>query len=85
MINHGRVYSSSLPEEMEITATRVFINSNVEPYTEEFDETTIEGYAYDCISYGKDEYLTTVALSNIHAIAELTDELQATKIILGVD
>lgn len=85
MINYGRVKSSNRPEELEITETSVFIASNIEEYEEELEGKTISGYEYDYTAYGKDEYLTTVALQNIQAIEELQDELEATKILLGVD
>ena len=73
MINYGRVKSSTRPEQMEITATSVFIASNITEYTEDFDGITVNGYEYDYVGYDKDEYLTTVALSNVRAINELTD------------
>lgn len=85
MINYGRVKSSKRPEEMEITGTSVFIASNIEEYQVTIDGQTINGYEYDYVGYDKDEYLTTVAISNMHAINELQDELEATKILLGVD
>lgn len=85
MINYGRVKSSTRPEPMEITATSVFIASNITEYTEDLDGITVNGYEYDYVGYDKDEYLTTVALDNVRAINELMDELQAAKIILGVD
>ena len=85
MTNYVRVISSNRPEKLEITGTSVFIASNIEEYEEEIEDVVIHGYEYDYIAYEKDEYLTTVAIQNMHAITELQDELEATKILLGVD
>ena len=85
MINYGRVRSSNRPEELEITDTSVFIASNIEEYSNTYDGITVNGYEYDYVAYTKDEYLTTVAIQNMHAITELQDELEATKILLGVE
>ena len=85
MINYGRVKSSNRPEELEITDTSVFIASNIEEYSNTYDGITVNGYEYDYVAYTKDEYLTTVAIQNMHAITELQDELEATKILLGVE
>lgn len=85
MINYGRIKSSIYPSEFEVTDTSVIIASNIEEYSQDFDGQIIHGYEYDYIVYDKDEYLTTIALENAHAITELQDELEATKIILGVE
>ena len=75
MTDYGRIKGSVRPESMEITNTSVFIASNITEYEEDLDGTIIHGYEYNYVQYNKDEYLTTVALSNIRAIEELTDEL----------
>ena len=85
MINYGRIKSSVYPSEFEVTATSVIIASNIEEYTQDFDGQIVNGYEYDYIVYDKDEYLTTVAVENARAIAELQDQLAATKVILGVE
>ena len=74
MINYGRQRGKTNPPEIEMTATSVFIASNVSPYTKIYDGRTEEGYEYDYVEYTKDEY-----------IAELAQELKAAKILLGVD
>lgn len=81
MINYGRVRGAEVPQNIEITNTAVYIASNIEPYTEDIDDKTVTGYEYDYIQYSKDEYL--LILSERNEI--LSDELQATKIILGVE
>jgi len=85
MTDYGKVCGASRPQEIEITATSVFIASNIEEYTEEIDGETISGFKYDYVGYTKDEYLSTVAIANANAIKELADELAAAKILLGVE
>lgn len=85
MISYGRVKSSSRPKEFEVTANAVMIASDIQEYEQDFDGYKVTGYEYNYVSYDKDEYLTTVAQSNVQAINDLSDELEATKIILGVE
>lgn len=85
MKNYGKVHGTSRPQEIEITATSVFVASNIEEHTKEIEGKTIQEYVYDYIGYGKDEYLSTVAIANANAIKELSDELAAAKILLGVE
>lgn len=81
MINLGRVRSNDKPQEIQITNSSVFIASNIQPYEETIDEHYMNGFEYDLIQYSKDEYLLLLAKQN----NELMDELQATKILLGVE
>lgn len=81
MINYGRVRGAEVPQNIEITSTAVYIASNIEPYTENIDDKTVTGYEYDYTQYSKDEYLLILSERN----ETLSDELQATKIILGVE
>lgn len=81
MINYGRVRGAEVPQNIEITNTAVYIASNIEPYTENIDDKTVTGYEYDYTQYSKDEYLLILSERN----ETLSDELQATKIILGVE
>lgn len=82
MINYGTTYSASRPKSIEMTANKVFVASNIQPYetTGENDD-LIQGYFYDFKEYDKDEYIQMMTQS----ITNLEDELTATKIILGVD
>lgn len=82
MTNYGTTYSASRPQPIEMTTTKVFVASNIQPYetTNENDE-LVQGYSYDFIEYDKDEYIQIMTQS----ISNLEDELAATKIILGVD
>lgn len=81
MKNYGVIYGTTEPQPIEITATSVFIASNVEPYEEQIDNTTISGYKYNYTEYTKDEYL----LQQSNNIAELQEELAAAKVLLGVE
>lgn len=81
MINHGIQYSSTEPAEVEMTDQFVFVAKNITPYSKEIEEHTISGYQYEYIQYTKDEYL----LQQNAKMAQLEQELQAAKILLGVD
>ena len=81
MKDYGVIYGTVEPQPIEITATSVFIASNVEPYEEEVGEHTVSGYKYNYKEYSKDEYLLQQAAS----IASLQEELAAAKVLLGVE
>ncbi len=84
MTNFGRVYSENRPKEIEITSSSVFVASNITPYEKEIDDEIIKGYEYDYVSYTKDEYILNLYNLN-KTIKDLEDELEATKILLGVE
>ena len=81
MINYGKTYSSTKPQAVTMTATNVFVANNIEPYAKEVDGYTESGFKYDYISYTKDEYL----MAQNEKMAELEQQLEAAKILLGVD
>ncbi len=81
MISYGKIRSGSRPKEVDMTASQVFIATNIEPYTIEIDGVEESGYQYDYVGYTKDEYL----LEQTNKITQLEQELQAAKILLGVD
>lgn len=81
MISYGKIHSGSRPKEVDMTASQVFIATNIEPYTLEIDGKTESGYQYDYVGYTKDEYL----LEQTNKITQLEQELQAAKILLGVE
>lgn len=84
MINYGKVKSSIRPQEIEITTDKVFVASNIEEYEDNIDNRIVNGYQYDCICYSKDEYILLMAQNNAN-IAALREELEAAKILLGVE
>lgn len=81
MINHGKIHSTNMPQEIEMTTNSVFVASNITSYSKTIEDRIQSGYEYDCIEYTKDEYLTIQS----NKILSLEEELQATKILLGVD
>lgn len=81
MTIHEKVHSSTRPQEVEITENAVFVASNITEYSKQIDDHTYTGYEYDWIEYTKDEYLIQQGAQ----IVSLQEELQAAKILLGVD
>lgn len=74
MKNLGKLHSVSRPQEIEMTTNSVFVASNIVAYSKEVEDRVQEGYEYDCVEYTKDEYLMSLA-----------QQLEAAKILLGVD
>ena len=81
MINHGIQYSTNKPQAIEITSDAVFVAKDITPYSKEIEDHTINGYQYTYIQYTLAEYLV---LQNVQ-IASLQEQLEAAKILLGVD
>lgn len=81
MTNYGRVRSATSPQLIEITPNAVFIAKDITEYEETIDNHTLTVYEYEYIKYTKDEYLLFLAQQN----QELSNELAATKIVLGVE
>lgn len=76
-----KVRSSVRPQAVEFIGNLVLVASNIQEYEEEVGDRTLAGYEYDCTEYTKDEYLAIQAAQ----IASLSQELEAAKILLGVD
>lgn len=81
MINYGKQYGSVSPQPVEITATSVFVASNIQKITREVNDREIEEYEYDLVRYDIEEFLLYQATH----MTSLEEELAATKILLGVD
>lgn len=84
MKNYGKVQSLNRPQEIEIKESKVFIASNIQPYSATVGEYEETGYEYDYIEYTKDEYIQYLSEQS-QKITELEEELAATKILLGVE
>ena len=69
-----KVRSAVEPQEITMTANEVLVASNIIPYEETIDGHVHTGYEYECTHYTKDEYILLLA-----------QQLQAAKILLGVD
>lgn len=74
---YSPTYSSVAPQEIEITETKVFVASNIQQITRNIEDREEQCYSYTLTEYTKDEYILN--------IAALQEELQATKILLGVE
>lgn len=85
MIDYGITKGSTYPQEVEITPNAVFVASDITSYEEEIDGKIYSGYEYDYKQYTKDEYISLLIMDNSAVIANLQEELQATKILLGVE
>ena len=84
MKTYNTTYSIIEPPAIEITETKVFIASNIEQTTREFEDKSEQCYTYTLTEYDKDEYILLLA-QNSADIAALQEELQAAKILLGVE
>ena len=78
------VRGNGIPNSILMLNNQVIIPSNIHEYTEEIDDKIVNGYEYNCTIYSKDQYILLMA-EQTQRIAELEDELAATKILLGVD
>lgn len=81
---YNPTYAYIEPPEIDITATKVFIASNVQEVEREIENSIVHCYQYTLTEYDKDEYLTILS-QNQQDIAALQEELQAAKILLGVE
>lgn len=77
----GKVRSNIMPSPIQITTAYVFVASNIQSYDETIDERHTQGYEYNLLQYDKDEYLIILAQKS----QALSDELEAAKILLGVE
>ena len=81
MKDYGIQYGSVSPQPIEITATAVFIATDIKKVSKSMDDAAIEQYEYHLIQYDKDEYL----LYQANRMQSLEEELAAAKILLGVE
>ena len=70
MKNHGQTRSTTEPLAVEVTASKVFVASNIEQVTVQDESGTRTEYQYDLTEYEKDEY---IKMMNDRTEAELTD------------
>lgn len=80
----SKVHSNTCPPEINVLEENVFVASNIIQYTEIIDNMQLKGYQYTYTVYTKDQFITLIA-QQTKAIEQLQDELQAAKILLGVD
>lgn len=81
---YEKTYAINKPPEIETTATKVFIASDIEEVTLEIEEVNTTYFCYTLIEYDKDEYLNLLFKQQTD-IGALQEELEAAKILLGVE
>jgi hypothetical protein len=81
---YEHTYSTNKPPEIETTATKVFISTDIKETPIEVEENTVNRFCYTLIEYDKDEYLD-ILFKQQTDITALQEELQAAKILLGVE
>ena len=73
MKNHGQTRSMDEPLAVEVTASKVFVTSNVEQITVQDEEGSHTEYQYDLMEYDKDEYIHMMTEKDSNMEQELTD------------
>jgi len=81
---YEHTYSMNKPPEIETTSTKVFVSTDVKEMSVEVEENTVNCFCYTLVEYDKDEYLD-ILFKQQTDIAALQEELQAAKILLGVE
>lgn len=81
---YENTYSMNKPPEIETTSTKVFVSTDVKEMPIEVEENIINCFCYTLVEYDKDEYLD-ILFKQQTDIAALQEELQAAKILLGVE
>lgn len=81
---YNPTYSTVEPPAIDITATKVFLATNIQEVEREVENTIEHCYQYTLTEYDKDEYLAVLS-QNQQDIEALQEELQAAKILLGVE
>ena len=84
MKDYGIVYSVTQPKAIDFTVNKVYISKDVIQTTRECDGISEECYQFNLIEYDKDEYILLLEQKNAD-IEALREELEAAKIILGVE
>lgn len=74
MVNHGTVKSTVRPSELVIDESSVWVHTNITEVSENVgQENEFVGFQYDCIQYGKDEYIKLMSEKNVILEQQLTD------------
>ena len=78
MKDYGKQCGSVSPKLLEITATSVFLASNITKQLRESDGHSYEVYEYNLVEYTKDEYIAKLSEDN----AELQQQVLDTQLAL---
>ena len=81
---YEHTYSMNKPPEIETTSTKVFVSTNIEEMSVEVEENIVNCFCYTLVEYDKDEYLD-ILFKQQTDITALQEELEAAKILLGVE
>lgn len=81
---YNPVYADIEPSAIEITKDKVFIANNIEQVERSHEGIVEQCYKFSLTEYEKDEYIAIMAQKSAD-IAALQEELEAAKIILGVE
>jgi len=74
MVNHGTVKSTVRPKELVIDEFSVWVHKNITEISENVgEENEFIGYQYDCVQYGKDEYIQLMSEKNDSLDKQLID------------
>ena len=77
-------YSATQPQAIEITSNKIFLASNIQQINREIEDREETCYLYTLTEYDKDEYLALL-IQNQANVAALQEELEAAKVLLGVE
>ena len=73
MKNYGIQKSSVLPNNFEITDSKVFVYENIEEIISKFEEQEITEYQFNLIEYDKDEYIKIISEKNEELNQQIID------------
>ena len=73
MKNYGVQKSSVLPNNFEITDSKVFVYENIEKIISKIEEQEITEYQFNLIGYDKDEYIKIISEKNEELNQQIID------------
>ena len=73
MKNYGVQKSSVLPNNFEITNSKVFVYENIEKIISKIEEQEITEYQFNLIGYDKDEYIKIISEKNEELNQQIID------------
>ena len=73
MKSYGKTRSTDAPLKVEVTASKVFVASNIEEVTVEDEQGTRIEFQYDLTEYEKDEYIRMMSDKNDEIEQQVTD------------
>jgi len=84
MVNHGTVRSTVKPDVLVIDELSVWVHTNIIEVNENVgQENEFTGFEFDCVQYGKDEYITKLSEEK-QELTNVMDDLIAVLVSKGV-